>query len=84
MVSVDEGNGLDSAVGYALVALVIVVLFVMILLLKGRSDVEPSITDEEADEILSHEETDDEVLEVEDSLSLEDVEDLGEGPERLT
>ncbi|NIP33310.1 MAG: hypothetical protein GWN18_00135 [Thermoplasmata archaeon] len=65
----------------------VVVLFLIVLLIKGRSDEGPTISDEEADEIFS-DDADEKAKEADeeegDHLSLRDVEEIESGPERLS
>ncbi|UCC92441.1 MAG: Ig-like domain-containing protein [Thermoplasmata archaeon] len=91
MVREDDGGGLEGASSFALVAILVIVLFIIALLIKGRGDEGPSISDEEADEILSDtgqgddgEEAVDLDEDGEDHLTMQDVEEIERGPERLT
>ncbi len=87
MVRKDDGGGLEGAAGYAIVGVLVVVLFLIVLLIKGRSDEGPTISDEEADEIFS-DDADEKAKEADeeegDHLSLRDVEEIESGPERLS
>ncbi len=84
MVLVDDGSSLEGATTYALIGLLVIVLFVIALLIKGRGTEQPSITEEEADEIFGGGAHEDVASEDEDHLTEADVEDLESGPERLT
>jgi len=92
MVRVDDGSGLKGATAFALVGVLVIVLFVIVLLIKGRGGEEPSISDEEADRILTDEAEEEEAEEEEeispeeggDHLTDKDVEDPRRGPERST
>jgi hypothetical protein len=87
MVLVDDGGGFEDATSYALVGILVIVLFVIALLIKGRGGEEASISDEEADEIFSDEgsgQEDATIEDGEDHLSMHDVEDIEKGPEPLT
>ena len=99
MVSEDDGEGLEGLATFALAGVLVVVLFVIALLLKGRSGERPSISDEEADEILSDELEEDQMGageadpeegggseegDGEDHLTVQDVEEIESGPERLS
>jgi hypothetical protein len=82
------------------VGVLVIVLFVIVLLIRGRGGKEPSISDEEADRILADEAGEEREQEAEeeeeeeqedtspeeggDHLTEEDVEDLERGPERRT
>jgi hypothetical protein len=91
MVRTDDGGGLEGITSFALVGILVVVLFIIVLLIKGRGDEGPSISEEEADEIFSDEVSDDPGKgegtppdDEEDHLTLQDVEEIESGPERLS
>ena len=64
--------------------MLVIVLFVIALLIKGRGTEQPSITEEEADDIFGGGAQEEVASEDEDHLTDADVEDLESGPERLT
>ena len=84
MVLVDDGGGLEGATTFALIGLLVIVLFVIALLIKGRGTQQPSITEEEVDEIFGGGVQEEVASEDEDHLTEADVGDLESGPERLT
>jgi hypothetical protein len=90
MVLEDDDGGLEGDTTIAMVAILVVVLFIIALLIKGRGDGEPNISDEEADEIFSDHHPDADKPEDgpdedgEDHLTVRDVVEIESGPERLT
>jgi hypothetical protein len=86
MVRVDDGGDIEGAATFALVGVLVIVLFISILLVQGRARDRPSITDEEADEIFSEDGGGGGEAQEDggDHLTLRDVEEIETGPERLS
>ncbi len=92
MVRKDDGGGLEGATAFALVGVLVIVLFVVAVLLKGRGSEQRAITEEEADEIFGRDHGNgdddgdgyDEDEDGEEPLTMRDVEEIESGPERLS